>query len=117
MPNKLENTLFQSFTRVKSQIAAVCVASVMWAAVPLQASATQGEHVSVRVDISQIDQQDGVATVYTQLTQEAQMACTPEGFQSLIIKKISEKCTKNLLNDFIVDLDIASLTSYHNAHK
>jgi len=113
MQNKLINTVQRAHNRVNAFTMIACIATIGLASAPAQASPSSPETVTTRVDGYLLKSENGAQRVYDKLSNRAESACTTNGRQTLVERRISNACTTNLLNDFVVDLNDARVTAYH----
>jgi len=92
---------------------ALLAAGLSGAALPAAALVTADDTISVRVDKSKLDTEDGVQTVYQTLSSRAEKACQFAGRATLLNKRVSAVCTANLLTEFVTAVDAPLLTAYH----
>lgn len=82
-------------------------------AVPANAYIPRGDEVKISFNIDDLSQPNGVERVYEMMTKEAARACKTDGHRSLEVKRLTEMCTADLINDFVVDLNDTRLSRYH----
>lgn len=113
MQNKLTNTVHRPLNRVNAFALTACIAVMGLAAVPAQANIASSDTVTTRVDGYLLASENGAQRVYTKLSKSAENACTTRGHQTLRDRRENAACTADLLNDFVVDLNDAGVTAYH----
>ena len=99
-------------SRVKLLAAAVLTAGLAFSAFPANAYIPRDDQVSIRVSSVDLETQNGIQRVYEYMTQEATNACDFSGM-SLKERRIEKKCTADLLEDFVLDLNDKRLTDFH----
>jgi len=80
---------------------------------PTFAITPQGDLVTTKIDIRDLETDRGIAKVYEFLARRAEIACVTSGNRSLSTRKIEDACTENLLTDFVQDVDDTHLTAYY----
>lgn len=113
MQNKLTNTVHRPRNKVNAFAMVACIAAIGFASVPAQANIVSADTVTTRIDGYLLNSENGAQRVYKKLSKRAQNACTSSGHQTLHDRRINDACAAGLLNDFVVDLNDARVTAYH----
>lgn len=77
------------------------------------AFATTTDDVSVTIDTRYLETDWGVEKVYNTLSSKAKTACDTGHTRDIAARKFARDCMSDLLDDFIVNADEDSLTTYH----
>ena len=77
----------------------------------------QAEEVSVKIDARDLVTKRGVERVYNRLAKKAKSSCYTPGRRGISDTAADKECARQLLSEFIKDVDSAKLTSYYAAHK
>jgi len=97
----------------KALTATVLISGGIALAAPAYAISTQADQVITKIDLRDLETDYGVAKVYAALERRAKNACSTPGAKSIGTRIVDRNCTKNLLIDFVEDVDDARLTVYH----
>lgn len=84
---------------------------------PAHAITGQTEEVSVKIDARDLVTDRGVERVYKTLAKKAENACETPGTRGVADSAAEKACARQLLGEFIENVDSAKLTSYYTAHK
>ena len=77
------------------------------------AFASTSDDVTVTIDTRYLETDWGVEKVYNTLASKAESACDAGHTRDIAARKFARDCMSDLLDDFIVNADEDSLTSYH----
>ena len=69
--------------------------------------------VTTTIDKRDLATEYGVERVYNALSRKAETSCERAGLVPMSIKRAEQACTRQLLEDFVSDVDNTSLTRYH----
>jgi len=98
---------------VKALTATALISGGMALSAPAYAINAQGDKVTTKIDLRDLETDRGITRVYEALARRAKNACTTRGAKP-IANRIAEKaCTENLLIDFVQDVGNDRLTAYH----
>ena len=104
-------------TPILNSVKALTVTALMGSgialSVPAAAITTQGDTITAKIDIRDLETNRGVAKIYKSLSRRAENACKTTGNKSLDARRTEKTCTENLLIDFVQDVGDDRLTSYH----
>ncbi|MEP3890689.1 MAG: UrcA family protein [Hellea sp.] len=77
----------------------------------------QSEEVSVKIDARDLVTERGVERVYNTLARKAERACETTGTRGIAESSVEKLCARQLLSEFIADVDSVKLTSYYAAQN
>lgn len=104
-------------TQLLHSVKAMTVMAVISGAIAINGSAaaitTQSDIVTTTIDIRDLETDRGLAKIYKSLTRRAKKACTASGAKSVSTRVAEQTCTKNLLIEFVQNVDDVRLTRYH----
>lgn len=69
--------------------------------------------VTTTIDKRDLTTEYGVERVYNTLSRKAETSCERAGLVPMSIKRAEQACTRQLLEDFVFDVDNGNLTRYH----
>ena len=69
--------------------------------------------VTTTIDKRDLTTEYGVERVYNALSRKAETSCERAGLVPMSIKRAEQACTRQLLEDFVFDVDNGNLTRYH----
>lgn len=81
--------------------------------VPAVAITTSADIVTTTIDVRDLETDHGVARIYKTLERRAKAACWSTGAKSIRTRVLEKDCAKDLLIDFVQNVDDARLTNYH----
>ncbi len=113
MQNKLTNTVHWTRNRVNAFTLATCIAVMGFASAPAYANTRVSDTVTTRIDSYLLNSDNGARRIYKKLSKRAKNACKTSGHQTLHDRRVNDACADGLLNDFVVDLNDARVTAYH----
>lgn len=113
MQNKLIHNVTPIRSGVNLGVAVLLVAGLSMFTMSANAYVAKTETVKAKVDPYLLERKNGVQRVYASLEQQAEQACRRNGNPTLLDKRLSKMCAKNLLNDFVKNLNDERVTAYH----
>lgn len=84
---------------------------------PAHAISPQAEEVSVKIDARDLVTDRGIERVYKTLAKKAENACETPGTRGIADSVAEKACARQLLGEFIANVDSVKLTSYYAAHN
>jgi len=97
---------------IKTTTTALIIGGSLALTAPVLA-ASPAEIVTTTIDQRDLTTDYGVERVYNALSRKAETSCETPGRVPISAKRFEEQCTRQLLEDFVFDVDNVSLTRYH----
>jgi len=100
-------------TNFKTLTIAVLATTGFAISAPSFAAVNIGEQVETQIRISDLETEQGLATVYEQLRETAAVECGVDRRMTLSDRRAVESCAANLLEDFVESVGDDRLTRIH----
>lgn len=104
-------------THLLNSVKALTVAALMTGGIaittPAYAINTQADIITTKIDLRDLKTERGVERIYKSLSRRADSACKTPGPKPIENRVAENKCAKNLLIEFVQDVDNPRLTKYY----